>query len=223
MGTLSNTDPWGCQLDGHHLVINYFILGDQVVMTPVFMGAEPPVAPSGTYQGLSVLQTEQDKGLAMINALNPAQQSMAIIQTSKAANNNLTEAFKDNVVLDYAGINASDLSPEQQTQLLELIGEWVGNMDDGHAKVKMDEVKTHLDNTYFAWIGPTDPTAVFYYRIQSPVLLVEFDHESPGPLGTALNYPQTPSRSHIHSVVRTPNGNDYGKDLMRQHLLTVAH
>src|SRR3977135_3894527 len=88
---------------------------------------------------------------------------------------------------------------------------------------KDGEVKTHLDNTYFAWVGPTDPTAVFYYRIQSPVLLVEFDHESPGPLGTAPNHPQTPSRSHIHSVVRTPNGNDYGKDLMRQHLLTVAH
>jgi hypothetical protein len=95
-------------------------------------------------------------------------------------------------VLDYAGINASDLSPEQQTQLLELIGEWVGNMDDGHAKVKMDEVNTHLDNTYFAWVGATDANAVFYYRIQSPVLLVEFDHESPGPLGNALNYPQTP-------------------------------
>ncbi len=26
-----------------------------------------------------------------------------------------------------------------------------------------------------------------------------------------------PSRDHIHTVIRTPNGNDYGKDLLRQH------
>jgi hypothetical protein len=26
-----------------------------------------------------------------------------------------------------------------------------------------------------------------------------------------------PGRIHVHSVVRTPNGNDYGKDLLRQH------
>jgi hypothetical protein len=26
-----------------------------------------------------------------------------------------------------------------------------------------------------------------------------------------------PGKAHIHSVVRTPNGNDYGKDLLRQH------
>ena len=41
MGTPSETEPWGWQLDGHHLVINYFVLGDQVVMTPAFMGSEP--------------------------------------------------------------------------------------------------------------------------------------------------------------------------------------
>jgi hypothetical protein len=39
MGKPSLTEPWGWQIDGHHLVINYFILGDQVVMTPVFMEA----------------------------------------------------------------------------------------------------------------------------------------------------------------------------------------
>jgi hypothetical protein len=38
MGTPSSTKPWGWQLDGHHVVVNYFVLGDQVVMTPTFMG-----------------------------------------------------------------------------------------------------------------------------------------------------------------------------------------
>ena len=36
MGKPSATEPWGWQLDGHHAIINYFVLGDQVVMTPLF-------------------------------------------------------------------------------------------------------------------------------------------------------------------------------------------
>jgi hypothetical protein len=31
------------------------------------------------------------------------------------------------------------------------------------------------------------------------------------------------SRSHIHSTVRTPNGNDYGFDLLKEHLTTHPH
>jgi len=36
-GTPSEREPWGWQLDGHHLNLNYAIVGDQVVMTPAFM------------------------------------------------------------------------------------------------------------------------------------------------------------------------------------------
>jgi hypothetical protein len=71
-----------------------------------------------------------------------------------------------------------------------------------------------LDDTYFAWIGDIGPDAVFYYRVQSPVILIEFDHQGP----IALPGPRdVPTREHVHTVVRTPNGNDYGKDLLRQH------
>ena len=52
----------------------------------------------------------------------------------------------------------------------------------------------------------------FYYRVHSPVILVEFDHQR----GIALANDE-PSRDDIHTVVRTPNGNDYGRDLLRQH------
>ncbi len=41
MGKPSATEPWGWQFDGHHAIINYFVLGDQVVMTPFFAGSEP--------------------------------------------------------------------------------------------------------------------------------------------------------------------------------------
>ncbi len=88
-------------------------------------------------------------------------------------------------------------------------------MDEGHARVRMAEVRRHLGETYFAWIGETGPESVFYYRIHSPVILIEFDHQ--GPIFLPRTAGRRPIRQHIHAVVRTPNGNDYGKDLLRQH------
>jgi hypothetical protein len=93
-----------------------------------------------------------------------------------------------------------------------LIEVYVGRMRPGHAQVRLEEVKRHLSNTHFAWIGASDDVSPFYYRVQSPVILIEFDHQP----GLALDN-DFPSRNHTHTLVRTPNGNDYGKDLLRQH------
>ena len=213
MGEPSNDQPWGWQLDGHHLIINYFVLGDQVVMTPTFMGSEPVIAEAGKYKGVKVMQEELRRGLKLAQSLTPAQIDKAVIQTSKGGNNALAEAFKDNLDLDFAGIVATDLSATQQTLLLDVVEGFVGHMADGHAKVKMDEVRDHLDRTHFAWIGGTEDDAVFYYRVHSPVLLIEFDHQRP----IFMRLPRVPQRQHVHAVIRTPNGNDYGKDLLRQH------
>lgn len=225
MGEPSATEPWGFQLDGHHLIINYFVLGDQVVMAPVFLGAEPTIAPEGTsYPGISVLQVEQDQALAFVNTLDATQQAAAILSASKGREDMQAGAFQDNAIVPYAGIPASDLTAAQQSQLLALIGQWVGNLRDEHAARKMDEVEAHLADTYFAWMGDTSADAVFYYRIQSPVILIEFDHQAPGPLGQNPDYAgNEPTRLHIHSIMRTPNGNDYGKDLLRQHYLAYDH
>ena len=216
MGKPSATEPWGWQLDGHHAVINYFVLGDQVVMTPFFAGSEPVIAPSGKYKGTSVLQDEQYKALSFVNMLDSGQRARAILSPQKTRNDNLTEAWKDNAIVPQAGIRAADLVPPQRRELLSLIALYVGNMDDGHAQVKMKEVLAQMDRTYFAWIGKTDAGSVFYYRIQSPVIVIEYDHQRPIGMRHLLD-PSVPSTEHVHTVVRTPNGNDYGKDLLRQH------
>ena len=220
MGEPSATQPWGWQLDGHHVIINYFILGDQVVMTPVFMGSEPIRAEGGKFKGTVVLQEEQDLGLAFMQSLNAAQQGEARIKTEKGATNNLLEAYQDNVALDQVGIPAAKLNQPQRQKLRAVIAEYVQNMAEGHARVRMAEIDQHMSETRFAWIGG-EPTAdsVFYYRIQSPVVVIEFDHQGP----VALARDRTPTRNHVHTVIRTPNGNDYGKDLLRQHLERQPH
>ncbi len=214
MGEPSDTKPWGWQIDGHHLIINYFVLGDQVVMSPVFIGSEPVHATSGKFKGTIVMQEQQNAGEAFMRSLRKEQQAEATLTKIKDQNNAVAQAYKDNINLDYAGLRADKLSESQQQGLLALIKTFVGTMSDGHARIKMDEVTQHLDRTYFAWVGDVGPEAVFYYRVHSPVLLIEFDHERRvAPFRSA-----TPTRDHIHAVLRTPNGNDYGKDLLRQHI-----
>jgi len=213
-GEPSATEPWGWQIDGHHLVINYFVLGDQVVMTPTFMGSEPITATSGKYAGTTILEVEQDLAVDLMAALDPEQRAAALLSSTKSRGENLAEMFRDNIDVPLEGLPATRLDAAQRERLLALIEAYVGNMKDGHAAVKMDEVRAHLDRTYFAWKGEVGPDAVFYYRIVSPVLYIEFDHQGP----TALAGPRdVATRNHIHTVVRTPNGNDYGRDLLRQH------
>jgi hypothetical protein len=221
MGDPSETEPWGWQLDGHHVIINYFVLGDQVVMTPLFVGSEPVIADAGKFAGTAILQDEQDAGLEMLLSLDDTQRERAILAVGKEGNNNLTEAFKDNVVLDYAGVPASALTPAQRERLMGLIDLFVSNMRDGHARIRMVEVREHLDETHFAWIGGSTDQSVYYFRIHSPVVLIEFDHQRPAGLRHLM--PAEPNRQHIHVVVRTPNGNDYGKDLLRQHYAKHPH
>ncbi len=216
MGVPSATEPWGFQLDGHHAIVNYFVLGDQVVATPFFAGSEPVTASFGKYRGTSILQKEAAQALDLINGLDEPRRRKAILESAKTADKNLTESWKDNVVIDYAGIPAMELSDSQLQQLVGLVELYVGNMDDGHARVKMKEVLAHMDSTYFAWIGTSEPDSAFYYRIQSPVIVIEFDHQRPVGMRHMLD-PAVPTTQHVHVVVRTPNGNDYGKDLLRQH------
>ena len=217
MGQPSATEPWGWQFEGHHLTINYFVLGDRVVMTPTFMGSEPVRATEGKYAGTHVFESEERKGLATIRALNGEQQEKAILSRN-IPEDIFISAFRDNFEMRYEGISFSELMNPQQELLLDLIGEYVDNIRHSHAEVKMDEVRQHLENTYFTWMGGLEDNSVFYYRIHSPVVLIEFDHQAGQALGNS-----EPSRNHIHTVVRTPNGNDYGKDLLRQHYQQSNH
>lgn len=222
MGLPSADEPWGWQIDGHHLVINYFVLGDQVVMAPVFMGGEPVKTATGKYAGNHILQKEQNAGLALMRTLNADQQKAATLEYTKLHNNNVAEANRDNLMLQYQGTPVADFTDIQKRQLVKLLELHVGNIRDDQASIKMEQVTAHLDESWFAWVGAVADDSVFYYRYHSPVVLVEFDHQIP--VGTnVLNQEQKPTRDHIHVVVRTPNGNDYGKDLLRQHLLQHEH
>jgi len=231
MGEPSETEPWGWQIDGHHLVINYFVLGDQVVMSPVFMGGEPVSADRGLYEGTNVLRAEREKGYMLYGSLTDEQKAVANVpgdalpdSVGRNFGRTSTELMQDNAIVPYQGIRADALTVQQRTLLLGVIEEFISHNRDGYARVRMDEILAHIDETYFAWnawdasLGSDD---VFFFRIQSPVVIIEFDHQ--GSIGIPGMSADQPIRQHIHTIVRTPNGNDYGKGLLRQHYEQHPH
>ena len=223
-GDSAGGEPWGWQIDGHHLCLNSTVIGDQVVLTPTFMGAEPSRIFDGPFAGTVLFSAEERGGLDLIRSLNADQAARAILRPSIRPDDLPRElqhpfdgrmqagAYHDNVVVPYEGVAGADLSDAQRRRLLALIAAYVGWAPEPHAQIKMAEVVYHLDETWFSWMGTTDGDDPFYYRVQSPVVLIEFDHHP----GVVFDN-QVPSRNHVHTVVRTPNGNDYGMDLLRQH------
>ncbi|HEY7085465.1 MAG TPA: DUF3500 domain-containing protein [Hyphomicrobiaceae bacterium] len=216
-GTPSPSEPWGWQIDGHHLNINALVLGDQLVMTPAFLGSEPVLARFGKYQGTRVFAAEEEQGYALMRTLSPDERKQATIGNDLPSEL-LLGAFQDNRQIEPAGIRYDELTAEGRERLEALLGTYTGRLRPGHADISYAQAKRHLGETHFAWIGPFDDASPFYYRILSPVILVEFDHQS----GIIYDNDK-PSRDHIHTVVRTPNGNDYGNDLLRQHYAASDH
>jgi hypothetical protein len=73
-------------------------------------------------------------------------------------------------------------------------------------------IAKHVEDSWFSWIGGMSADDPFYYRVHSPVVLVEYDNHP----GIFLDN-DDPEPFHVHTIVRTPNGGDYGKDLLAQH------
>jgi hypothetical protein len=229
-GTPSPGEPWGWQLDGHHLNLHCFVLGDQMVLTPAFLGAEPCLVRSGPHEGLRAFVAEERGGLDLVRSLSVEQARRAVLYPSIISTDLPPEltvpidgqmvacAFQDNRRLDYEGLRADEMTDGQRRLLRELVAVYVGRIRPGHAEVAIDEVERHLDETHFSWMGGTDDVNPFYYKVQSPVILIEFDHEP----GVVFDNDE-PTRHHVHTVVRTPNGNDYGIDLLRQHYDRSPH
>jgi hypothetical protein len=217
MGEPSDTEPWGWQIDGHHLILNCFVLGDQVVFAPQFMGSEPVIATAGKYAGTRVFDAEQDRALELMQSLDPGQQAKAVIDT-KLPSEVIVAAFRDNYDIAREGLRFDAMTVGQRQLATGLIETYVRRLRPGHDDAWMADVNKHIDETYFAWIGGTEDEAIFYYRVHSPVILIEFDHLP----GVALDF-DVATRHHIHTTVRIPNGNDYGKDLLRQHYLRHPH
>lgn len=201
LGTPSQTKPWMLQFGGHHLAINLTIAGERGVLTPTLTGAQPAMY---TKDGKTVrpLGEESDKGLALLSLLDETQRKQAVLNYRVA--DLVLGPGRDGRTIVPEGLKASAMNAKQRAQLLDVISAWVGIVNDAAAKARMKEIEAGLDDTWFAWSGPTTAESgrniAAYYRIQGPKLVIEY---SPQRMGG------DPSQ-HVHTMYRDPT-NDYGR------------
>lgn len=219
-GEPSTTRPWGYSFYGHHLCLNIFFYKSQIVVSPWFTGAEPNLIDDGRYKGTRILETEEKLGLQLMQSLPAEKQTKAQIykqmrdpemphgRWNHDDQRHLCGAYRDNRIVPYEGILVSEMTPEQQGLVLGILDQYLLFLPATAKKVRLDNIKSWFHETYFCWIGGYGDTDPFYYRIQSPVVIVEFDHHS----GVFLTNKE-PAKFHIHTLLRTPNAGDYGQAL----------
>jgi hypothetical protein len=221
-GTPSVEQPWGWQLLGHHVDLNAVFIGGQLVLTPVFLGVE--------FDGEVVFAEHQDRARELMASLSAPQRDRALLYGSMLSAELPAElagivdgrhragAGRDNIVLPYAGLAGDDLSAGQRELMMRLVDPYLETLPTSPREHRRHQIERFLDRTHLAWIGTWDPNAPFYYRVHSPVVLIEYDNH----VGVFLDNPE-PEPYHVHTIVRTPNGGDYGKDLLRQHYAHHHH
>lgn len=229
-GEPSLEQPWGWQLFGHHLCLHCLLVGGQMVLTPSFFGAEPSYGDDGRYAGIRLFEDEERFGLDLMRSFDAGQQDQARVAHSMmggdlpegrrhfADNLHLGGASQDNRIVPYEGLRGAGMSKIQQRNLMDLIGAYLVPLPEGPLQARQEEIQKHIAETHFCWIGGQGEEDPFYYRIQSPVIFIEFDHHA----GVFLTN-ERPEKFHVHTLVRTPNGNDYGMDLLRLHYQNAAH
>lgn len=221
-GEPSYSEPWGWSFWGHHITLCVLVVGFQMVISPVFRGCEPNVIDAGEHSGVTLFNEEMRLATNMMALLTDEEKRQVIVYDRldhpdmpegfphPADGRNLAGAYEDNRIIPYTGAVVGSFSAEAQQAVLALIEEFLHFIPEGPLKYKMDDAKTYLDRTWLMWMGGHGDQDVFHFRIHSPILICEFDHEC----GMYLTNDE-PGRFHVHTVVRTPNGNDYGKELIR--------
>jgi hypothetical protein len=196
LGEPSPTNPWMIQFGGHHLGINVTIVGPQSVITPSLPAAQPATY---TLNGETIrpLAGQNDKAFALMATLDAAQRQKVILPFE--VRDLVLGPLQDGKVIQPEGMLATELTPAQQTMLLDVTNEWVGMLNDEAAAQRMTEIRANLSKTYFAWSGATTNGGLAYYRIQGPTLVIEYA-------------PQQGDLDHIHTIYRDPT-NDYGAKL----------
>ena len=210
-GKPGGDDPWGVKLDGHHLALNVAVIDHNISMTPLHLGADPAVIPSGRHAGWAVLAGETAKGFALRNSLKPEQAKQAVLSENVPADI-FTLPGRDHELKTPAGL--SGLQDHQRDLLEALIDEYLGNLrPDVARRYRTSMQAAGFDKIHFAWMGPSEPGKAVYYRVHGPTVLIEYDNVVPPNSRGAANDPL-----HIHTVLRSP-GNDFGDDWLGRHRL----
>ncbi|MFF3488578.1 DUF3500 domain-containing protein [Streptomyces sp. NPDC002701] len=214
-------EPWGWQLFGHHVALNFVSVGSRHVIAPVFLGGEPALMDDEGSAHEPLFAERERLALELASSLTDDQRVRAVVYRSvldpampegrlhPADERHVAGAFRDNRVIPYEGITAGELDDAQRGLLRRVVADFLHLLAEGQRELALTEYDAHIDETWFCWYGATDGSQPFYFRVHSPVLIAEFDDHAGVWLTNKL-----PARFHVHTTLRHPNGNDYAKALV---------
>jgi len=197
---------WSWMLTGHHMTVQFTVVGDRTAFTPMFTGTQPLQIPTGLDAGWQVLPQDASRASELFASLSADQQGVAIIGTTDPRDVIAGPGRQANLS-SFQGLPASQMDAAQQRLLWLLVQEFVGNADFDAAEAQFALVQQGWNDTHFAWMGPPpDPSVTYYFRVHGPRILIEYDVQAP----------LTNQGGHVHAISRDP-ANDYGMDWLGQH------
>jgi hypothetical protein len=186
-------EPWGWRVGGHHVCVHATVAGAGVVMLPLFLGANPAVAPDGS----RILDAEEDLGRELVLSLADDQRTKVVLSDEAPADILTGNAARAEITAVPVGLAYADLTAPQQAVLERLLRRYV------QRSAPPAIMPVRLTEATFAWLGGTAVGEPHYYAIRAGSLLVELDNTQDG-------------ANHVHTVVRDVD-RDWGEDLLAAH------
>lgn len=205
-GTPGGAEPWSWRFEGHHLALNFTVVGDAApAMTPSFFGANPGEVRTAPRAGTRVLAAEEELGRTLVKALTEEQRKEAVI-AAEAPKDILAMPGRNDVKPQ--GLAQSKLTPEQNAMLVRLVKEYLFRCRPDVAAEDWAKVeKAGADKLFFAWAGGFERGQPHYYRVQSGSFVLEYDNTQ-----NEANHPHSIWRDFDH---------DFAADLLGEHYKTA--
>jgi hypothetical protein len=190
-------EPWGLRFEGHHVSLHVTVTGgDDVRMTPLFLGANPAVVRDGRHVVSAPLRAEEELGFELLAALSTEQRSAAIVADEAPDDILTTNRPRLDGPPEPLGVPLDELEGQARKVADELVGLYLGRFP-----TPLDRPRS--GDLWFAWAGAGEAGIGHYYRLAGPHLLVELDNTQN-------------QANHVHTVLRDPDG-DFGGDLLAAH------
>jgi hypothetical protein len=187
-------DQWAWRFEGHHLSVNVTVTGDQPLIAPLFMGANPAQVRRDGDVVIAPLLREEALARDIIAGLTPRRSAQAKVADTAPGDIITGRNPAVEELLEPPGIPASDLLVPQAEQVNRLLGIYLNRLAPDLATAEHTRI-ADTDAT-FAWAGGLGKGEAFYYRIQTPGILIEYQNSQR-------------NDGHAHTVIRRP-GLDFG-------------
>jgi len=201
-GDPAGEKPWGWRFEGHHLSLNFTLLGDRVFGMPAFFGTNPAELKKGPMKGMRPLGDVED--LARSFALSLVEAQLSPVFSDKPPGEILTAQDSVAKPQEKVGVSTSKFDGEHMKRLFGVI--------EAVASLKRQELTNNAlrkiytvqrKKMHFAWGGSLKRGEAHYFRIQGPDFLIEYAN-------TQNN------ANHAHLVWRDLK-NDFGRNILREH------